>query len=640
VLLISEGDEINMMICTLNNISKSFAGTMIFEDVSMEIQANDRIGLVGRNGSGKTTLFQLISSLEAPDKGAIHIKKGAKIGYLAQIPSYPEGTSGEDVLRSAFQETVDLQHKLRALEEQMTVVAEDSKLNKIMLEYGVLQERFGFMGGYEMDASIQRIANGLKITHLLSQPFSSLSGGEQTKICLGFILLQNPDLLLLDEPTNHLDIFSVEWLEHYLKEYDGTVVAISHDRYFLDEVATKIIDLEDGEIHTYHTNYSGFLKEKEERLLLEFSAYQEQQKKIKKMKEAIKRLKEWANQSNPPNAAMHRRAKSMEKALNRMEKIKRPILERKAMGLQFDATDRTGKDAVIMEKVSKAFGTKSLFQEIDLAVYFRERAAIVGQNGTGKSTLLKILLGKLDADSGLIKLGSNAKVGYLSQHIHASNPNQTLIEAFREDISITLEHARHVLAKFLFYGPSVFKKVENLSGGEKMRLRLAQLMHQDINLLILDEPTNHLDIDSREVLEEALEDFNGTILAVSHDRYFLNKYFEKTCWLEDGRLVSYEGNYQYARGKREELERKKIVKNIPQLVGIQNKKEHSPPNGNNIKSFEELERNLEDLETKIVGVEAQMSNEDDLQTLQNLQNELTLLESKRESLYVKLEEIL
>ncbi|WP_339147380.1 MULTISPECIES: ABC-F type ribosomal protection protein [unclassified Sutcliffiella] len=629
-----------MMICTLNNISKSFAGTMIFEDVSMEIQANDRIGLVGKNGSGKTTLFQLISSLEAPDKGAIHIKKGARIGYLAQIPSYPEGTTGEDVLRSAFQETLDLQHKLRALEEQMTVVAEESKLNKIMLEYGVLQERFGFMGGYEMDASIQRIANGLKITHLLSQPFSSLSGGEQTKICLGFILLQNPDLLLLDEPTNHLDIFSVEWLEHYLKEYDGTVVAISHDRYFLDEVATKIIDLEDGEIHTYHTNYSGFLKEKEERLLLEFSAYQEQQKKIKKMKEAIKRLKEWANQSNPPNAAMHRRAKSMEKALNRMEKIKRPILERKAMGLQFDATDRTGKDAVIMEKVSKAFGTKALFQEIDLAVYFRERAAIVGQNGTGKSTLLKILLGKLDADSGLIKLGSNAKVGYLSQHIHASNPNQTLIEAFREDISITLEHARHVLAKFLFYGPSVFKKVENLSGGEKMRLRLAQLMHQDINLLILDEPTNHLDIDSREVLEEALEDFNGTILAVSHDRYFLNKYFEKTCWLEDGRLVSYEGNYQYARGKREELERKKIVKNIPQLVGIQNKKEHSPPNGNNIKSFEELERNLEDLETKIVGVEAQMSNEDDLQTLQNLQNELTLLESKRESLYVKLEEIL
>lgn len=628
-----------MMICTLNNISKSFAGTMIFEDVSIEIQTNDRIGLVGRNGSGKTTLFQLISGMEAPDKGAIHIKKGAKIGYLAQIPSYPDGTTGEDVLQSAFKETVQLQHKLRALEKQMAEVAEENKLNKIMQEYGVLQERFGFMGGYEMDASIQRIANGLKITPLLPQPFSSLSGGEQTKICLGFILLQNPDVLLLDEPTNHLDIFSVEWLEQYLKDYDGTVVAISHDRYFLDEVATKIIDLEDGEIHTYHTNYSGFLKEKEERLLLEFSAYQEQQKKIKKMKDAIKRLKEWANQSNPPNAALHRRAKSMEKALNRMEKLKRPILERKAMGLQFDAADRSGKDVVIMEKVSKVFGKKELFKEVDLAVYFRERAAIVGQNGTGKSTLLKMLLGELEADSGLVKLGSNAKVGYLSQHIKASNPNQTLIEAFREDISITLEQARHVLAKFLFYGPAIFKKVENLSGGEKMRLRLAQLMHQDINFLILDEPTNHLDIDSREVLEEALEEFDGTILAVSHDRFFLNKYFEKTCWLEDGKLVTFEGNYQYAREKREDLERKKVV-SLPGDIVIDKKKKHAVPTVNDNNNYEKLEKELEDLESEIVKLQTLMVNEEDLLTLQRLQDELTVLEAERDSLYLKLEEIL
>ncbi|KPB05568.1 ribosomal protection-like ABC-F family protein [Bacillus sp. CHD6a] len=631
-----------MMICTLNNISKSFAGTLIFDNVSMEIQANDRIGLVGRNGSGKTTIFQLISGLEAPDKGAIHIKKGAKIGYLAQIPSYPDGTTGEDVLLSAFQETVELQHKLRYLENQMSKVAEENELNKIMQEYGVLQERFGFMGGYEMDASIQRIANGLNITTLLSQPFSSLSGGEQTKICLGFILLQNPDVLLLDEPTNHLDIFSVEWLEQYLRDYDGTVVAISHDRYFLDEIATKIIDLEDGEIHTYHTNYSDFLKEKEERLLLEFSAYQEQQKKIKKMKEAIKRLKEWANQSNPPNSAMHRRAKSMEKALNRMEKLKRPILERKAMDLQFDATDRSGKDVVIMEGICKSFDTKNLFQNIDLAVYVRERAAIVGQNGTGKSTLLKLLLGELEADSGVVKLGSNVKAGYLSQHIKASNPSQTLIEAFREEISITLEQARHVLAKFLFYGPSVFKKVENLSGGEKMRLRLAQLMHQDINLLILDEPTNHLDIDSREVLEEALEEFDGTILAVSHDRYFLNKYFEKTCWLENGMLVTYEGNYQYARGKREELERKKEA-NLPKVVEIEKEKEkkskHSAPNSSSI-GFEEVEKKLEDLETRMDELETLMHKEEDLLTLQRLQEELILLESERDSLYLTLEEIL
>ncbi|KMJ58110.1 ABC transporter ATP-binding protein [Bacillus sp. LL01] len=637
-----------MMICTLNNISKSFAGTMIFEDVSMEIQKKDRIGLVGRNGSGKTTIFQLISGMETPDKGAIHIRKGAKIGYLAQIPSYPEGTTGEDVLRSAFAETVELQQKLRALEEQMACVTDENRLDRIMQEYGVLQERFGFMGGYEMDASIQRIANGLKIAPLLPQHFGSLSGGEQTKVCLGFILLKNPDVLLLDEPTNHLDIFSVEWLEQYLKDYEGTVVAISHDRYFLDEVATKIIDLEDGEVHVYHTNYSGFIKEKEERLLLEFAAYQEQQKKIKKMRETIKRLKEWANQSNPPNAALHRRAKSMEKALERIEKLKRPILERKTMGLQFDGSDRSGKDVVILKEVSKSFNKKDLFRSISLAVYFRERAAIVGQNGTGKSTLLKIVLGDLQADSGVVKLGSNVKIGYLSQHVQATKPNQTLIEAFREDISITLEQARHVLAKFLFYGPAVFKKVENLSGGEKMRLRLAQLMHHDINLLILDEPTNHLDIDSREVLEEALEDFDGTILAVSHDRYFLNQYFEKTCWLEDGEIVTYEGNYQYARGKREELlERKKDINSEDRTCsgqGEKRMKNNSQPLHTQVPEkvtgFEELEYKLEQIETAMIEIEDRMNREEDLIMLQELHEEFSLKQSEREELYSQLDKVL
>jgi ATPase subunit of ABC transporter with duplicated ATPase domains len=601
----------------------------------LEIQEKDRIGLVGRNGSGKTTLFQLISGMEKADKGTIHIRKGVKIGYLAQIPTYPEGTSGEDVLRSAFTETVELQSRLRELELQMVHVAEEDKLNRVMQEYGVLQERFAFMGGYEMDASIQRIANGLKISSLLSQTFASLSGGEQTKICLGYILLQKPDLLLLDEPTNHLDIFSVEWLEHYLKDYDGTVVAISHDRYFLDEVAAKIIDLEEGEVHVYHNNYSGFVKEKEERLMLEFAAYQEQQKRIKKMKEAIKRLKEWANQSNPPNAALHRRAKSMQKALDRIEKLKRPVLERKAMGLQFDGSDRSGKDVVTMERVTKSFGEKVLFHELDLSVYFNERAAIVGQNGTGKTTLLKILLGDLQADSGAVKLGSNVKVGYLSQHVKASSPNQTLMEAFREDISMTLEQARHVLAKFLFYGPSVFKKVVNLSGGEKMRLRLAQLMHQDINFLILDEPTNHLDIDSREVLEEALEDFNGTILAVSHDRYFLNKYFEKTCWIEKKELVTYSGNYQYARGKREELVQKKQVD-----VDKKKEKEVAPIRTSPSIAPYELESKLEQLEMEIFEIEERMPGEENFVILQRLQDELSVKEMERDRLYELLEEVL
>lgn len=631
-----------MMLCTINEISKSFAGTKIFENLSLDIQEKDRIGLVGRNGSGKTTIFQLINGKEAPDTGAIHIKKGINVGYLSQIPSFPDGTTGEDVLSSAFSEAMVIQEKLRSLELQMTQETDEIKLQRIMEEYGVLQERFSFMGGYEMEAEIQKIANGLKISHLLSQNFAGLSGGEQTKICLGFILLQNPELLLLDEPTNHLDIFSVEWLEQYLRDYAGTVVVISHDRYFLDEVATKIIDLEDGETHVYHTNYSGFIKEKEERLLLEFAAYQEQQKKIKKMKETIKRLKEWANQANPPNAAMHRRAKSMQKALDRMEKVKRPILERKAMGLQFEGSERSGKDVLTMEGLSKSFGGRTLFDQLELHVYFQDRVAIVGQNGTGKTTLLKILLGEESHDSGELKVGSNVKIGYLSQHVEAATPKQTLIDAFREYVPITQEQARHVLAKFLFYGPSVFKKVENLSGGEKMRLRLAQLMYQDINLLILDEPTNHLDIESREVLEEALEDFGGTIVTVSHDRYFLNKYFEKTCWLENGRLTTYTGNYQYAREKRKELEKEKsqTVVQAPdrkkEIVSPERVKRNAPT------SIEpdKIEAKLEELELAIFELEAQMEKETDLVALQGYQDEWNNREAERASLYEILEDAL
>ncbi len=278
--------------------------------------------------------------------------------------------------------------------------------------------------------------------------------------------MQKPDLLLLDEPTNHLDLFAVEWLEQFLKEYTGTVIVISHDRYFLDEVVTKIFDLEDGEIHVYHTNYSQFVEEKEERLLQEFQAYQEQQKKIKKMKEAIKRLREWANQANPPNEGLHKRARNMERALERIEKLKRPILERKQMGLQFEGQERSGKDVVVMKEVSKGFAGRPLFEQANLHVRFQERAAIVGRNGTGKTTLLKLLLKEMEPDAGAIRMGSSVKIGYLSQHAY-ENMKSNVLEAFRENVAVTEGEARHILAKFLFYGPAVFKKVTQLSGGEK-----------------------------------------------------------------------------------------------------------------------------------------------------------------------------
>jgi ATP-binding cassette, subfamily F, member 3 len=628
-----------MIICSAQELSKMFGGNLIFEDLSFEIPEGARIGLVGRNGTGKTTIFKLLSGVETPDTGMIHLKKGAKVGYLAQIPQYPEGTKGLDVLKSAFSHLLGTGERLKELESRMGHEGDPDKLNILLEEYGKLQDEFTLSGGYEIDADIAKISNGLEINELLGKDFNQCSGGEQTKLCLGLILLQKPDLLLLDEPTNHLDIGAVEWLEDFLKEYEGTVLCISHDRYFLDHVINRVFDLEDGELTIYHKNYSGFVKEKEERLLLEFQAYQEQQKKIKKMKEAIKRLKEWANQANPPNEALHKRARNMERALERMEKIKRPLLERKKMGLEFEEADRSGKVVFSMKDVTKSFDGRALFTEADMLVHFKDRTAIVGQNGTGKSTIIKMLLGSEKCDSGEMKVGSNVKLGYLSQHFTIADPEARLIDAFRDEVSVTEGDARHILAKFLFYGPNVFRKVGRLSGGEKMRLRLAQLMHQDINFLVLDEPTNHLDIDSREVLEDALEDFKGTILAVSHDRYFLNKLFHRTYWIHDGKLHSFEGPYSWAKEKLAELappESADTAAPKKKPASVREKEVSQKP----AISIEELEKELEELEGEIMYIEEKLLSLTELDALQGLYREKEKLEMKRNEKYDLLEECL
>ncbi|WP_145959720.1 ribosomal protection-like ABC-F family protein [Bacillus cereus] len=624
-----------MTICSVNNVTKSFGGNTIFENISLEIKNGERVGLVGRNGSGKTTIFGLLTGMESLDAGAIHMKKGTRIGHVAQIPKFDEVMTVYDVLSSAFKVEKELEKEMHALEKNMAVEQEQSALEKLMERYGVIQEKFAFLGGYEIEANIMKVANGLQVTDLFSRVFTELSGGEQTKVSLAYMLLQKPDLLLLDEPTNHLDLFAVEWLEQFLKEYTGTVMVISHDRYFLDEVVTKIFDLEDGEIHVYHTNYSQFVEEKEERLLQEFQAYQEQQKKIKKMKEAIKRLREWANQANPPNEGLHKRARNMERALERIEKLKRPILERKQMGLQFEGQERSGKDVVVMKEVSKGFAGRPLFEQANLHVRFQERAAIVGRNGTGKTTLLKLLLEEIKPDIGEIRIGSSVKIGYLSQHTYG-NVKSNVLEAFREYVAVTEGEARHILAKFLFYGPAVFKKVTQLSGGEKMRLRLAQLMYQDINFLILDEPTNHLDIESREVLEEALEQYNGTILAVSHDRYFLNKLFEKTYWIDECKLFEFAGNYAWARQKWEEKLEKQVIKQKRQgrqsveMVPVKEKK---------ARNLEEIENELMHVEEDIYAIECEMEHVADVERLEKLYEEKTMKELLRAKLYSELENI-
>ncbi|HDV8364071.1 MULTISPECIES: ribosomal protection-like ABC-F family protein [Bacillus] len=624
-----------MTICSVNNVMKSFGGNIIFENISLEIKNGERVGLVGRNGSGKTTIFGLLTGRESLDAGAIHMKKGTRIGHVAQIPKFDEVMNVYDVLSSAFKVEKELEKEMHALEKNMAEEQEQSSLQKLMERYGIIQEKFAFLGGYEIEANIMKVANGLQVTDLFPRVFTELSGGEQTKVSLAYMLLQKPDLLLLDEPTNHLDLFAVEWLEKFLKEYTGTVMVISHDRYFLDEVVTKIFDLEDGEIHVYHTNYSQFVEEKEERLLQEFQAYQEQQKKIKKMKEAIKRLREWANQANPPNEGLHKRARNMERALERIEKLKRPILERKQMGLQFEGQERSGKDVVVMKEVSKGFAGRPLFEQANLHVRFQERAAIVGRNGTGKTTLLKLLLEEINPDVGEIRIGSSVKIGYLSQHTYG-NMKSNVLEAFREYVAVTEGEARHILAKFLFYGPAVFKKVTQLSGGEKMRLRLAQLMYQDINFLILDEPTNHLDIESREVLEEALEQYNGTILAVSHDRYFLNKLFEKTYWIDECKLFEFAGNYAWARQKWEEKLEKQVIKQKRQgrksveMVPVKEKK---------ARNLEEIENELMHVEEDIYAIECEMEHVADVERLKKLYEEKMMKELLRAKLYSELENI-
>ncbi|WP_460272030.1 ribosomal protection-like ABC-F family protein [Bacillus sp. NEAU-Y102] len=624
-----------MTICSVNNVTKSFGGNIIFENISLEIKNGERVGLVGRNGSGKTTIFGLLTGMESLDTGAIHMKKGTRIGHVAQIPKFDEAMTVYDVLSSAFKVEKELEKEMHALEKNMAEEQEQSSLQKLMEGYGVIQEKFAFLGGYEIEANIMKVANGLQVTNLFSRVFTELSGGEQTKVSLAYMLLQKPDLLLLDEPTNHLDLFAVEWLEQFLKEYNGTVMVISHDRYFLDEVVTKIFDLEDGAIHVYHTNYSQFVEEKEGRLLQEFQAYQEQQKKIKKMKEAIKRLREWANQANPPNEGLHKRARNMERALERIEKLKRPILERKQMGLQFEGQERSGKDVVVMKEVSKGFAGRPLFEQANLHVRFQERAAIVGRNGTGKTTLLKLLLKEMEPEAGAIRVGSSVKIGYLSQHTY-ENMKSNVLEAFRENVAVTEGEARHILAKFLFYGPAVFKKVTQLSGGEKMRLRLAQLMYQDINFLILDEPTNHLDIESREVLEEALEQYNGTILAVSHDRYFLNKLFEKTYWIDECKLFEFAGNYAWARQKWEEKLEKQVIKQKRQ-----GKKsvETVPVKEKEARNLEEIENELMHVEEDVYAIECEMEHVADVERLEKLYEEKTKKELLRAELYNELENI-
>ncbi|SDM87237.1 ribosomal protection-like ABC-F family protein [Sediminibacillus halophilus] len=529
------------MLVTLKDIKKIIGGSILFEKLNVEIKPGEKVGLVGRNGSGKTTIFKLIVKQESFEEGDLFIKKGTKIGYLKQVPQYLSGTV-KSFLLSGLEELLAIKQKMENLETKMQ---EGGNLEQVLTEYGKVQEAFTAAGGYEMDAQLEKVANGLGIGHLINLPFSSLSGGEKTKAGLARILLQNPDLLLLDEPTNHLDLAAIEWLEQYIANYQGAVCVVSHDRNFLDHSIEKIIELENGEADYYKGNYSQYVRQKEAKLLSEFAAFQEQQRKIKKMKETIKRLKQWANQANPPNEGLHKRARNMERALERMEIIERPEIDPDKMKLTLQADHRSGKDVIKAEAIFKQFSGRTILRDLDLHLRYQDRLAIVGDNGSGKSTLMKILLGELTPDRGRIAAGTQLQIGYLSQQpIEEAEEEKRLIDKFREEVSVSEGQARGLLANFMFYGFSVFKRLGQLSGGERMRLKLAVFMHRGVNVLFLDEPTNHLDMESQEVLEEALAKFKGTVLCISHDRYFLNKCFPETAYLVDGKLDRMPGTYQ------------------------------------------------------------------------------------------------
>ena len=535
-----------MNILNASNISKSYVEETLFDNIKVTLNSGDTVGLVGRNGEGKTTLLRLLAGLEKPSEGIISWKKNVRIGYLNQIPDYENDTSVYQCLKSVFQELNAISEQLETIENKM---AEDiESITTLLSRYGELQTYYEENGGYEIDAKIRKVTYGLNIDHLLDTEWGNLSGGERTKVGLAQMLIKSTDLLLLDEPTNHLDIKSIEWLANYIENFDGATVIVSHDRYFLDETVDQIIEIDQKMLHIYNGNYSNFVEEREKRLLVEFEAYKTQQKKIKKMKESIKQLRTWASQAKPPNAAMYRRAKSMEKALNRIERLEKPTLDSKKMNMKLEEGKRVSNRVIEMENVAKGYDYL-LFENVNMLVRRGEHVAIIGDNGTGKSTLLKIILGLTSVDAGAIKTANNLKIGYLSQHEFESDNDDTLLNTIREKVNVTEGEARHILANFMFYGKDVFKKVKDLSGGEKIRLRWAQIVNTDYNLLVLDEPTNHLDIDAKETIEDALLNFEGSIITVSHDRYFLNKLFNTTYLLKNKTLEKFEGNYNYIKEK-------------------------------------------------------------------------------------------
>lgn len=532
----------------LNNIIKNYGLKNVLNGMNLTLKTGERAAIIDCNGAGKSTVLKIIMKQENISAGTINIRKNATIGILRQIYEYEETNPNVyTFLQRSFEHFFELETKLKKLENEMSYEKDDEKMSELLQKYGNVQQKYIQMRGYDIQEKFNKICSGLQINEkMLNQNYNDLSGGEKTIVNLGALLLKEPSILLLDEPTNHLDMEKLEWLEKFLKEYKGTILMVSHDRYFLDKVATKTILLENGKEKIYLGNYSYFLKEDEKRTLAEFENYKNQQKMIKKMKESIKTLRKFGELAK--NEMFFKRAKSIEKKLAKIEQLPQVDLEQKTLlNFKLNIDSRSGKD-VIINNLNKNFESKNIFENANLQIHYGEKIALIGKNGTGKSTLLKIIVNEDCEYTGEIKIGQSVNIGYIPQEINFEDDNQTILNFFEQFDNRNETEIRTSLAKYMFRGNDVFKKVSSLSGGEKVRLILAKLLKQNINFLILDEPTNHIDIETRELLEEAIKEYSGTVLFVSHDRYFINNLAERIVEVKEKRFFSYVGNYdEYLR---------------------------------------------------------------------------------------------
>lgn len=535
------------MILSCNHICKSYGVDIILDDCSFFINDNEKVAIVGNNGAGKSTIMKIIMGESNADSGNVIIGKDKTIGYLAQYQDLSSHNSIYEEVKSVKQNIIDMEQKLMDYEKQMSVVSGD-ELSKLMNSYTNLEHTFQLLNGYSYKSEIEGVIKGLGFTEEdFNKPVGTLSGGQKTRVALCKLLLEKPDIIMLDEPTNHLDLNSIKWLETYLLNYNGTVLIIAHDRYFLDKIVTKVVEIENHKSHVYEGNYSAFAAKKKQLREAQMNLYLKQQSEIKHQKEVIAKLRSYKQEK------FYKRAESREKALSKMDVIEKPTELQDNMTISLEPDVVSGNDVLTVTGLTKSF-TTTLFSNLDFKIKRGEHVALIGDNGTGKTTILKIINGLVDADAGVIKLGTNVHIGYYDQEHHNLSDENTLFEEISNAYpNMNNTKIRNTLAAFMFTGDDVFKRISDLSGGEKGRLSLAKLMLSEANLIILDEPTNHLDMTSKEILENAINNYTGTVLYVSHDRYFINQTAQRILELTNTKLINYLGNYDYYEEKREQL---------------------------------------------------------------------------------------